>query len=82
MPSQATGDLATTLGRNIRIARKAIPNMTQRKLAARIDCDPMLVSKWERGWHRPNDQNLFALARELKRDLSWFYVERELEEAA
>lgn len=56
--------------------------MTQRKLAARIDCDPMLVSKWERGWHRPNDQNLFALARELKRDLSWFYVERELEEAA
>lgn len=77
MPSQDSGYVATTLGRNIKAARESIKDLTQRKLAERLDCDPMMVSKWERGWHRPSDENLIALSRELKRDLAWFYTEHE-----
>lgn len=81
MPSQAPSSLATTIGQNIRIARAAC-KLTQRELAARVDVDAMLVSKWERGWHRPNDTNLAAIARETKRELAWFYVERKPAKAA
>lgn len=76
MTSQATGNTKALLAANIKAARDA-SGMTQRQLAAAVDVDPMLVSKWERAAHRPNDENLFALAHVLGVDVSWFYVERE-----
>lgn len=33
----------------------------------------MLVYKWERGDHRPNDENMAALAHFSGRAISWFY---------
>jgi transcriptional regulator with XRE-family HTH domain len=75
MSSQATSRPATTLGANIKRARLAA-GLTQRQLADRVDVDPMMVSKWERGWHRPSEENLIALTRELGRDMAWLYTER------
>jgi transcriptional regulator with XRE-family HTH domain len=80
MTSQAPGAFATTIGQNIRAARKAA-GMTQRQLANKLDTDPVLVSKWERARHRPNDENLFALARECGVEPSWFYMDHEREAA-
>lgn len=39
--------------------------------------DAMRVSRWERGEHKPNNENLLVLASVLKRDISFFYEERK-----
>lgn len=73
--SRATGRLATTVGANIKAAREAM-GLTQRQLADLVNgVDSMAVSRWERGMHRPTDDNLFALADVLDQDPGWFYAE-------
>lgn len=74
MPSQASSRIATTIGQNIRAARGSA-KLTQRALAEKVDVDPMLVSKWERGWHKPSDENLTLVALYTGRDLGWFYTQ-------
>ena len=76
MSSQASGDLATILGRNIRAARGEL-DLTQRQVAVKLGVDSMLVSKWERGWHRPSDENLIALAGLFKCDVGWLYTNHD-----
>lgn len=76
MPSQAPSRFATLVGQNIKAARLSC-DLTQRLLAERVGVDAMLVSKWERGRHRPNDQNLALIAEQTNRDLAWFYAEHE-----
>lgn len=73
MPSQAPSSLAALLGQNIRAARLE-KGWTQRQLAERFGGDPMLVSKWERGWHRPSEANLTSLAQVFDCDIAWFYT--------
>lgn len=80
MTSQATGSLATTLAQNVRDARKAA-QLTQRKLAEKLDTDSSLISKWERAEHRPSDENVAALAEYLEKDLGWFYTDHSREHA-
>jgi transcriptional regulator with XRE-family HTH domain len=53
-----------------------------RDLAERLDADPMLVSKWERGEHTPSAKYLSALALVFDRDLGWFYADHETRSAA
>lgn len=68
---------ATTLARNIKLARRSA-GMTQSKLAEALDLsDLMVVSKWERGVYRPSEQNLCALSRLFDRDLAWFYTDHD-----
>lgn len=75
--NSASTNLAATLGRNIRAARRDA-GLTQHELAVALGRgDLMLVSRWERGEHRPNDENLLALANVLKRDVPWFYTDHE-----
>lgn len=81
MTSQATGDLRTTLAANIRSARDS-RDLTQRALAESIDVDTMLVSKWERGAHRPSEANLTAIAVKLGYDIAWFYTDHSARRAA
>ena len=76
MPSQAPSRFATIVGRNIRAARDAA-ELTQSQLAAKVGVDPMLVSKWERGRHRPTDANLALVATHTGRELVWFYTDHQ-----
>lgn len=76
MPSQGTGQISTTLARNIRAARESA-DLTQRELAEHLDVDSVLVSKWERARHRPNNANLAAIAQRFGRDVAWFYTDHE-----
>lgn len=72
-PSCASRSLATTVGSQIKAARKAA-GYTQSGLAQALGLhDGMAVSKWERGIYRPSDENLVALSILLKRDLGWFF---------
>jgi transcriptional regulator with XRE-family HTH domain len=79
VPSQ-TGRLVTTLaavakaqterlGRRIKERREEL-DLKQREVAARMAASPstdaQMVSKWERGEHRPNDDNLEILADALE----------------
>jgi transcriptional regulator with XRE-family HTH domain len=40
--------------------------------------DAMRISRWERGEHRPKDDNLLHLAQVLGRDVAWFYTDHEM----
>lgn len=70
--------LASTIGRNIRAARKE-RGLNQRELARMISdkTSSQQVSDWERGASRPNDTNLLRIAGILRHDFAWFFVERE-----
>lgn len=75
--SNSSSDLAATIGRNVREARRAA-GMTQYDLAVALRRgDAMTVSRWERGTHRPSDQNLVVLAEVLRQPVAWFYGESE-----
>ena len=77
MTSQATGNLRTTVARNIKAARDDA-GLTQKQLAQRLgDGDPQVISKWERGEHAPSLRNLTALALALGCDVAWFYTDHE-----
>jgi len=80
MSSQATGNLRTTVAANIKAARDAA-GLTQKQLALRLQGDPQVISKWERGEHTPTLANLSALALALGRDVSWFYTDHEKQAA-
>lgn len=79
MTSQATRDIKSIIGSNLKAARKR-KGLTQRELAAIVDVPDMHISRWERGAHRPNDAAMSALAKALGMTYSDFYA--TLEEAA
>lgn len=62
------------LAANIRTARTEA-QLTQRQVAERLGTESSLVSKWERGEHRPTDTNLEALAFVLDRTMAWFFTD-------
>ncbi len=72
--SQASSSLAATLARNVKQARRDA-GLSQRKLAEKLDTDPSLVSKWERGVHRPEDTTLLAVGDLTGRDFPWFFTD-------
>jgi transcriptional regulator with XRE-family HTH domain len=74
VPSQAVSDSRTILAANILRARLSA-GLTQRALAEQLNVDQMLVSKWERGIHRPSDENLAALSTALGLTVAWLYTE-------
>jgi transcriptional regulator with XRE-family HTH domain len=78
--SDASRDLAATVGARIRSARQSAGH-TQHELAVALGRgDVMKVSRWERGEHLPSPESLVALAAIYGVDPSWFY--ESLEQAA
>lgn len=71
---QAHPQMKRTIGKNIARLR-AERGLSRRAFGDLIGVDQMLVYKWERGAHRPNDDNLAALARATGRDIGWFYTD-------
>ena len=45
-------------------AYRAANSLTQAQLAAYLGVDPMTISRWERGVHRPPRSVMLALSRE------------------
>ena len=75
--SRQTRSLAAIVGGNIRQARQGA-GLTQRQLARLVNgVDTLAVSLWERGVHKPSDENLIVLSEVLGRDIAWFYSEQE-----
>lgn len=73
----ASNGLAATIGANLKQARKA-RGLTQHQLAVEMGRgDAMTISRWERGEHRPGDENLIAVAAALGIDVADLF--RELE---
>lgn len=63
MTRRASRHLATTIARNIRLAREQHgEGLTQRDLARLLNVGEMTVSRWERGSHSPSERHLVALA--------------------
>lgn len=77
---QAPRQIKQIIASNIASERERL-GLSRRAFGDLIDADQMLVYKWERGLHRPGDENLAALARELERDVSWFYTDHEQQAA-
>ena len=76
MTSQTTGSLVTTVARNVKAGRLA-SNRTQRDVAEAVGVDQMVVSKWERGRHRPSDENMVRLAALYEVPVAWLYTEHK-----
>lgn len=74
--SRSSRSLSTTIAANIKAAR-AVSGLSQRDLGDRMGIDWMAISRWERGQHRPSDQNLLVLAHALGREPGWFYIEHD-----
>jgi transcriptional regulator with XRE-family HTH domain len=75
--SNASRDLAATVGARVKLARKRA-DLTQHQLAVALGSgDAMKVSRWERGEHLPSSESLVALAVLLGVDVSWFYESEE-----
>jgi transcriptional regulator with XRE-family HTH domain len=75
--SGAISPLAATFGRNLRLARQEL-NLSQHALAVKLGRgDAMTISRWERGEHKPNDENIVRVAAVLERDPSWFFEDRD-----
>ena len=74
MASQAPRQIKTTIGLNLKAARKA-KGLTQRELAQAVDTDAFQVSRWERGSVRPTDSTLVRLGQELDVDYGWFFTQ-------
>ncbi len=81
MTSQATNQLVTTIGLNIRQARRSA-GLTQRRLAQDLGLDIRAVNRWERGGITPSRGNLAKLAAHLDRDPGWFYTDHSDERVA
>lgn len=80
MSSQETRQIKQLIGANIRLARK-LAGKTQLQLASTLEVDPIQVSRWERGLHRPSDGRVVALAQVLGQEPVWFYVDHSGEPA-
>lgn len=74
---QATPQIKQIIGANIKALRKA-KGLTRRALADLIDADQMLIYKWERGMHRPADENLSALAIALHVDMAYLLTDHSV----
>lgn len=72
---QVTRQIRQIVGENI-LARRTEMKLSRRDLALKLGVDQGVIYKWERGLHRPSEQNLGQLAIELDRDVFWFYVDR------
>ena len=71
--SNASRELAATVGSRVRAARSNA-GLTQHQLAVALGSgDAMKVSRWERGEHLPSGESLVALAEILRVSVSWFY---------
>lgn len=81
MTSQATNQIVTTIGRNVRDARLSA-GYTQRTLAIALGLDIRAVNRWERGGITPSRDNLVKLAALLSRDPGWFYTDHATDEVA
>lgn len=78
MSSQVT-PINEVVGANIRAAREE-RHLTQRQLGTLVnDTDGNAVSRWERGAHRPSDENLVLLSRALDREIAWFYRDHSVD---
>jgi transcriptional regulator with XRE-family HTH domain len=76
--SDASNPVSATFARNLKAARKSA-GLTQHGLAVKMGRgDAMTISRWERGEHRPSDENLVALADTLGVSVASFFVEQEL----
>lgn len=75
MHMQENRQIKQIVGSNIRARRDEL-GFSRRELATRIDVDQTQIFKWERGDHLPHEETLAALAQELGRDISWFFVDR------
>lgn len=78
---QAPLNIKQRVGENIAAARASC-GLSRRAFGDLIGVDQMLVYKWERGDHRPQDENLAALAQALSLDIAWFYTDHATEAAA
>lgn len=77
MSSQATRQIRSIVGDNIKAARDA-KGLKQRELGALVNgMEAIAVSRWERGVVLPTTVNLVRLAEVLERDVSWFYTDHE-----
>jgi transcriptional regulator with XRE-family HTH domain len=74
--SDTDRDLSATFARNLRTARRDA-GLTQRELARHIGIGEMRISDWERGIHRPNDNNFTAVCRALNQSPGWFWDNHE-----
>lgn len=82
MSRQATPQIKTTVGLNIRAARDA-KHLTQRQVAEAIGTEGFQVSRWEKGRVRPSDMTLIRLAEALDiPDWTWFLMSHEPERQA
>lgn len=76
--SNASRELAATVGSRVRLARTRA-GLTQQQLADALGArDGMKVSRWERGEHLPSGGSLVALAAVLDVSPSWFYESEEI----
>lgn len=76
--SGASNPVTATFGRNLKAARKSA-GLTQHGLAVALGRgDAMTVSRWERGEHKPSDENLIALAEILGVSVASFFNDEEL----
>lgn len=71
--SDASRELAATVGARVKAARLSA-GLTQHQLAVAIGSgDAMKVSRWERGENLPSGESLIALSEVLSESVSWFY---------
>lgn len=71
-------ELARVVGQQIRARRLAAGMRYQRELADRMKAPTIsnqTISDWERGVHKPSDENLRELAEIFDCDVSEFYVD-------
>lgn len=81
MTGQVTGNLATRVAANIRIAQ-AQARVSNMALAAACGVSPRTIGKWRVGAAEPRLAHVEALAVALGRPVAWFYTEHELSEVA
>jgi transcriptional regulator with XRE-family HTH domain len=71
---QVDRQIRQIIGDNIAALRKE-KGLSRRAFGDALGVDQMLVYKWERGVHRPNDVNLAALAAYSGHGPAWFYTD-------
>ena len=82
MSSQATRQIRSIVGDNIKVARDEL-ELTQHGLAALLGMASghTAVSRWERGVVMPATSTLTRIADVLGRDIHWFYTDHDREAA-
>lgn len=73
---------SVSVGDRIKEARREHLAWTQRELAAKLDTDPVNVSRWERGVAEPSLRFVREIAELAGLPVSWFFAEDEAGVAA